>query len=366
MNMGSIFKPKYKDRKTGEARESSIYWVAYYRAGRQLRESAGTAIYTKAKSFLAIREGMVARGAAVNPQIGRIKFSEMAEEVINDYKANQYRSLIDLEGKLKNHLLPAFGEARASVITTSDLRKYITTRQQEGASNATVNREMACVKRMYRLAVQAGKVMNIPYIPMVKEAAPRSGFFEREQFESVRSHLHVDLQPVATFAFITGWRKSEVLNLRWPQVDFKAAIVRLEPGTTKNREARAFPFTEELRSLLEEQRAKADALKQKGIICPFVFNRNGKRIGYFRRSWRTACIAAGCPGRLIHDFRRTAVRNLVRAGIAERVAMTLSGHKTRSVFDRYNIVAESDLLDAAKRLDSMAQQSKFHAKSAPK
>jgi len=140
-------------------------------------------------------------------------------------------------------------------------------------------------------------------------------------------------------------------------VDFQTATACLEPGTTKNKEARAFPFTTELREILESQKAKSEALRKKGIITPWVFfieergNRCGKRIGDFKRNWNSACMAAGIPGRIFRDFRRTAVRNLVRAGIPERAAMEMTGHKTRNVFERYNIVSEGDLFEAARKLE---------------
>jgi integrase len=170
---------------------------------------------------------------------------------------------------------------------------------------------------------------------------------------NVRKHLPEEIQSRITFAYITGWRmRSEIWPLQWPLVDFKAKLVRLEPGTTKNDKGRIFPFTAEIGQLLEAQRAKTDKLqKKKGVIIPWVFHRDGRPIKEFKRSWKTACKDAGLPGRIPHDFRRTAVRNLSRSGIIGQVAMQMTGHKTRSIYDRYNILNEADLKEAAEKLN---------------
>jgi integrase len=216
---------------------------------------------------------------------------------------------------------------------------------------------------MFTLAMQGGKLMTRPYIPLLKETNVRKGFFEREQLQSIANHLPPYMRGIAEFAFVTGWRTpSEILPLEWRQVDMKTGEVRLDPGTTKNGEGRVFPFTKELRQLLERQQAMADSLKrERGIIALYVFcftigRKAGKRItdSGFNHAWDRARIAAGCPGRIPHDCRRTAVRNLVRAGVPERVAMQLTGHRTRAVFERYNIVSPGDLRDAAQRLDAYA------------
>jgi integrase len=201
---------------------------------------------------------------------------------------------------------------------------------------------------------------------LLRENNIRVGFFEPEQYAAVRAHLPDGMRSVVTFAYVTGWRiASEVLPIEWRQVDLGAGEVRLDPGTTKNGEGRVFYLTPELLQLLKEQRAMADAIqRERQMIVQHVFFHRprtetgtfgglaGRRISPdgFYHAWRRARVAAGCPGRIPHDFRRTAIRNMVRAGIPERVAMKLSGHKTRSVFDRYNIVSEGDLRDAARRL----------------
>lgn len=150
------------------------------------------------------------------------------------------------------------------------------------------------------------------------------------------------------------------------EVDFEGSTVGLDPGTTKNGEARVFPMTAELRALLEAQHAYTERVqREKGIICPHVSHRDGVPIRAWRRAWTSALLGAGLAtkdpktkkvtrARIAHDFRRTAVRNLVRAGIPERVAMQMTGHKTRAVFERYNSVSAGDLTDAARRLDAVA------------
>src|SRR5437660_7241492 len=194
---------------------------------------------------------------------------------------------------------------------------------------------------------------------MLKERNVRTGFFEREQIERVLDHLPPPVRPVVRFAYITGWRiPSEVLPLQWRHIDFEAGVVRLDPHTTKNDEGRTFPFTDALSQLLEAQKAEHERLRSDGVLCPWVFHRTGKTVKgkpivRFTKAWRKACERAGCPGRIPHDLRRTAVRNLVRAGIPERVAMQMTGHKTRSVFERYNIVSECDLVEAAKKLNQL-------------
>ena len=300
------------------------------------------------------REGAIVRGEIVSPKMGRVRFSELAEDLVSDYNINSRRSLRDLKMRLKRHLLPFFGHRRASRITTADVRCFIAIRQEQDATAGEINRELAALKRPLSLAIQDGKLAHKPHIPMLKETNIQQGFFEPEQFEAVRNHLPEELRGLVTFFYITGWRLSEVLNLQWRQVDLKVGSVYLDPGTTKNDEGRVFPFTEELAQVLQSQREYTDTIKKEAKICPWVFHRDGKQVRSFRRSWLSACKKAGVPGRIVHDLRRTAVRNLVRSGVPERVAMQLTGHKTRSVFERYNIVSEGDLVEAAKRLDRIA------------
>jgi integrase len=352
-------------------KRGGVWWVRYYRDGRRHAESSGSAKETEARRLLRLREGDIERGLPVSAKIGRLRFEEAAQDLVNDYRTNRKATLKDVERRVDLHLRPFFGGRRLSTITTSDIRAYIVERQEafifrhhktgryrderRRVSNGEINRELTALKRIFRLAHQAGKLMMVPHVPMLQEHNVRTGFFEREQFEAVRSHMPDAVRGVLTFAYYTGWRvDSEVLPLQWRQIDFQAGTVRLDSGTTKNDEGRVFMFHElgELRKTLEAQRASADGLRASGTLVPWVFHRAGTPIRSFRKAWKDACLAAGCPGRLIHDLRRTAVRNLVRAGVPERVAMQLTGHKTRSVFERYNIVSSTDLLEASRMLNA--------------
>ncbi len=356
--MGSLYRPKYPHpegeviTKTGKRYTiSQVWWVKYRANGRVIRESSGTDKEGEARRLLRLREGAAAEGRPVMPRVDKVKIYQLANDLVNEYKANERPSLDRLEYSLKN-LLPHFGELQAVRLTTADVNPYIAKRQERGASNGTINRELGALKRMYSLAVASGKLSQAPKIPHLRENNVRTGFFELEQFQAVRSHLPEHVRPIVTFAYITGWRlQSEVLPLTWKQVDFKAGTVRLEPGTTKNREGRTFIMTPMLRATLEQQKAHTEALqREQGQIIPWVFHCDGEPIRGFRRAWRTACRKAGTPGRIPHDFRRTAVRNLERAGVPRSTAMKMVGHKTEAIYRRYAIVDEAMMREGAEKL----------------
>lgn len=186
---------------------------------------------------------------------------------------------------------------------------------------------------------------------MLKENNVRKGFFEHGDFLALRDALPSYLKGFVTFAYKTAWRVSEITGLTWSHVDLKNRVVRLEAGETKNDEARTVFLDDELNGVLTHQ---WETRKRSGNLTPYVFpGKCGKaKIKDFRGAWEKACQNTGIGKRLFHDFRRTAVRNMVRSGVPEAVAMKVSGHKTRSVFDRYNIVSEADLWAAARKQEA--------------
>ena len=287
-----------------------------------------------------------------------MRFEEAAEDLLTDYRINKRKSYANVERRIRLGLRPWFQHRRMTQITMADVQRYVQAQQEAGAANASINRDLAALKRMYSLAIQGRKLLHRPHIPMLQENNVRQGFFERHQFEAVRGHLPAHLRGLVTLAYYFGWRvTSEVLTLQWAQIDRTVGTIRLEPGTTKNKAGRTIAYREidELREVIEGQWQRHLDLRREGTICPWVFeHKDGQRIKTFRRSWLTACRRAGLAGRVPHDFRRTAVRNLERAGVLRKVAMAMVGHKTESVYRRYDIVTDSDLHAAAAKINVAA------------
>jgi integrase len=301
------------------------------------------------------REGEISEGKLPGIYFDRVKFEELAEDFLRDYRINQRKSLVRAE-RSAGHLKRFFEGYRVPDITSPKIEAYIESRLDEGAANATINRELSALKRMLNLGARQTppKVDRVPYIPMLKENNVRKGFFEHAEFIALRDALPHYLKGFVTFAYKTGWRVSEIADLTWNQVDSFNGIVRIEPGESKNDEGRTVYLDDELKEAFHSQ---WESRKKSSKLTPYVFpNVDGtSRISDFRGSWNKACKDAKIGKRLFHDFRRTAVRNMVRSGIPERVAMMISGHKTRSVFERYNIVNDTDLKLAALKQETYLQ-----------
>ena len=342
-----------------------IWWIAYYRNNQQLCESTHSTDVVEARRQLRIREGKISEGIPITRRTGQVRIAEILDSVLTDYRLNGRRSTQDAEIRVRLHLAPAIGGRRASDFTTADVQAYALSRQKASAANGQINRELALLKRGFRLAVQSGLLAWRPHIPMLRESNVRKGFFERDQFDSVLRHIPEHLHGFLITAYITGWRVSEIRGLRWSNVDLQARELRLDPGESKNEEGRVFPMTKELAQVLEDwKRRQLDEQHAYDRIVPWVFwyRYRGKvrPIGDFGKRWDRACNLAGVPGRIPHDCRRTAVRNLIRAGVPEVVAMQMTGHRTRAVFDRYNIVSSRDLQSARDALERSADNYNFN------
>ncbi|MBU1742069.1 MAG: site-specific integrase, partial [Proteobacteria bacterium] len=337
--MGSIYK------------RGAVWWVQYYKDGRPFRESTRSVKEADAKRLLKRREGEIAEGKLPGVYFDRVRFDELAADYLTDYRTSGKKDVHNTTVRVSLHLAPFFGGLRVVDITTAKVREYTALRLEGGAAHGTINRELSALKRMFNLAGKSTppKVGQVPYIPMLKEDNIRKGFFEADEFLALRANLPPELRGPATFAYKVGWRRGEIFNLKWSAVDLDQGTVRLEAGETKSGEGRIIYLDDELKAIIREQ------FVNRHLGSPLVFHKAGRFIGEFRPAWRHACRAAGLKDKLFHDLRRTAVRNMVRAGVPERVAMMISGHKTRSVFERYNIVSGDDLKRASALIETYFQ-----------
>lgn len=372
---GHIFRPKFKT-KDGQKRECPNFWIQYYWCGVAYRENTHSDKITVAEKLLLRRLGQMQAGKFVGTRVEKVRFNELAEDIRRDYRNEKNRSIDRLERSL-GYLSRFFGNRRMIEIGTDLIEQYKELRKRQpgdegaheglstGASSATINRELAALKRMFHLGMEQEppKVLRTPRIKMLKENNRRTGFLEHEQYRQLRDALPDYVRPILVLDYHSGVRIEEALGLQWEQnVDLLEKEVCLDPEMTKNEEARILPLEGEILETLKMQRELRDA---KYPDCPWVFFRDGKRIKNFYKAWRNACVKVGLGrfekqedgrekyfGLIPHDLRRTAIRNLVRAGVPERVAMDISGHKTRSVFERYNITSRRDRQEAARRLSS--------------
>jgi len=335
--------------------DSSVWWIKYSRNGKNFRESTHTDNKRKAERTLKQRVAELVTGTFPGLHVERVRVDELAEDFLREYRINNRKSLDDAEARWNLHLKPFFAAMRAVDVSSVLIGKYVDERQQEGAANATINRELAALKRMFRLAQQAtpSKVLHTPAFPKLTENNARMGFLTDTQRDALAKEcamVGLWLRTMFEVGCTYGWRVNEVQSLRVRHVDLDARTIRLDPGTTKNGAGRVVTFERELYELLS-------ACVHGKSADDFVFTReDGKPVRVFRTTWKNVCTRAGVPGLLFHDLRRTAARNLRRAGVAENIIMQIGGWRTRSVFDRYAIITENDIVDAVRKLEADRKQ----------
>lgn len=354
---GHLFRPVYTAR-DGSKKEAAVWWLRLSVNGKKVLLCTETRDYKEALKFQRKKAVELAEGQTAGLTVGKITLEKLEEKILEDYRNNgrtSSRHIIHGFVHLREHL----GHLLAHQIDEDTIESYKSKRLLEEAAPATVNLELAVLQRCLGLCRR--KLVRVPRFQYLVVKNARKGFFERPEFDAIlsaipeRSGRRRDFGAVLEVAYVTGWRvASELLTRQWRHVDFVGGWLRLDPNEAKNSEGRMFPLIDSLRAVLEAQRAWTEELERKrGIIIPWVFHRNGRPISSMQFAWQRAREAAGQSNKLLHDCRRTAVRNLERAGVGRSAAMAMVGHKTEAMYRRYSIVDEALLKEAGEKLAAL-------------
>lgn len=308
------------------------------------------------KAWKALRKEIAA--GSYRPDQERLTVGELLDAYKADFLLRGKKSVVSFEAHAKA-VREALGHVKAVDLDADTINRVRQEWLEKGTPNkkgklkkkapATTDRYLETLRAAYRLAVRDKKIAldRVPYIGLMHPDNRRTGFVD----EAVFWKLYKALSPasvradVALFAYRSGWRRGEVEGLTWEQVDLSARECRL--WDSKNGRGRVLPLEGELWDVVQRrQAARRYETKDGPAISFYVFHEDGAPLGDWRKTWATACKAAGVPGLLFHDFRRSAVRNLTRAGVPSVVAMQITGHRTRSVFDRYDITTTDETREA--------------------
>lgn len=354
---------------------------------------------TRARTALdSLRNSVQSGMIAVGSDPASMRYGDLRKLYIDNYRERGHRSLLtnadtgeEYVSSLK-HLDNFYAYKsetekgwKVPAITIESIKKFKMQRQQEGASNATINRSLAALRRMFKIALQEKKLQpqHVPFIGMLEEPLqPRAGFLEIRDYDKLHEALPEYVRPLLQVGFYTGMRLGEILNLKWNRVHLEDGCIRLSPQDCKNKTGRYIPLIDGLPELLENLRREnptADGNE-------FVFlTPQGRPIGSFIKAWRNACVKTAIKttiygeeiishfdkdgtyhGFIFHDLRRSAVRNLIQAGVDPTTAKAISGHKTDEVFQRYDIKVEEDLQNAGEKVAAMLRKQREQVVKSPK
>jgi integrase len=352
-------------------RKGCRFWYAQYvHNGKKVRVSTREVSKMKALGALRRLMGDAERGLASLPEAHKLRYADLRQGLLDDYQRKGNRTLTtDADGEETvlglEQLDEFFGFGpknpgpRVSEIRPKTSQDFVRKRLEQGVGNAFINRGLSCLRRMLNIAYDAELIQKVPKVYFLKEPPARKGFLELEKFDELVNLLPTRLKPIIIFLYYCGVRVGESLQIEWSQVDLDRRLIRLEEEQTKTDEARYAPLPSHLVMLLRAIEPKIGE----------VFNDTNLRV-----EWQKACAACGLgkrtlvepkdengypwyryKGLAVHDLRRSAVRNLVTiAGVPEKVAMRITGHKTRAVFDRYHIVNTADITAAMSNLELVA------------
>jgi integrase len=353
---------KRRPHRTGSIfQRGGIWWIQFHINGARQRESSYSAEKTEAERLLKRRLADAAVGKIKEFVPSSTTVSQLIQLVVEDYQLTRKRSLDDLRARAEKNIIPRIGSLPVANFRDRAVRAYIVERRESGASDATIQRELAIIRRGFHLGLRNDPplVERIPIFPKLDLDNARQGFIEHAQYLKLRNALPDHLKAIFVVGYHLGMRLGELRKLRWEQVEFESAQIRLSASQTKGKRARTLPIFGEMKEWLLFQ---LDKRNEKWPDLPWVFNWNLKPIGAHLKGWSKACEAADQPGLHFHDLRRSAVRNLERAGVPRRVAMEITGHRTEAIYRRYDIVNPADLSRAGEKLSAYMKEQVAAAK----
>lgn len=339
---GSIYKQQ----------NSKFWWIKYYLPGnpKPIRESTKTEDEDQARKVLWDRLGQVANGRFAGLEPERIKVNELFDMLEEEFINNSRGSLKQLEGRLKNHLRPFFGDLRAATVGTRQVSAYIAKRKKAGAMNATINREMEHVRRAFNLGFKAQPQLVLRPLVYKKLAEDniREGLLDHSAYLTLRAGLPEPYKTLFVCGYHLGTREGELMKVQWSEVDFERKEIILLRYNTKGKKPRTLPIYGDMGEFLQILKETRDRLYPES---PWVFSRKGKKMIFVHKVWKNMMKRLGSEGVLFHDLRRTALTNMLEAGFTEKEAMEISGHKTDRTFRRYHIIRRQRIQTLGQRME---------------
>jgi integrase len=342
---GGVF--QYKN--TDGSLKSAVWYGQYYNGdGKQIRKSTGEAVKQQAEAVLRTWMTDSARGLKPAPETAHVTYENLRDALLDSYRIKGHKSLQTLaDGTETIYPLTVlddfFKGKKASDIDSDSVKDFIRARQTDGVGNAAINNSLSLLRRMFSLARLEKRLQVTPHVELLKPPPARRGFLKPEDFTRLLAALPVHLRPLITFLYYCGVRIGEARQLQWSDVDLEKALIVLQEGQTKNDEQRIIPLPDVLVTALRT----TPTTKRQGP----AFDDTG-----LRSAWDTATTECKLDGLLVHDMRRSAVRNMMIAGAQQAVAMKISGHTTPSIFQRYNIVDTTQTVDVMRRVQQLVPE----------
>jgi integrase len=332
---------------------TSKLYIRYYAAnGRQVQEAVGSDNEQKAQNLLTLRMGESMQGMRPAQDVKRVTYENIRDSYVAEHP-------LDPSNKTKLGYLNEFFEGMRAVDINSDvLRRFIAEkRAKDLLADPTIRRILIMLRSMLNQARKETKIRHsdVPHFPMPADSKPRTGFIQPDQFAKLHDALPKNLRPLIKFCYYTGCRIGAAQKITWDMVNKDCSEIELSGDITKNGEPLTLPLVGPLAEIAAMfKKMFRDTTKP-------VFSHYA-----LRRGWCSTCHSLGLgvydektrkyAGLTIHDLRRSSARNLIRAGVDRGTAMSITGHKTEHVFERYNIKTTDDRKAALLKVGNYAKQ----------